>query len=81
MPIHGRESVVDGIEDLRRRADAAGKPHPSVTVWAADMDPALVRGYQEVGVERVVLKMPPVGDTAEALRLLDARAEFIRQFN
>jgi probable F420-dependent oxidoreductase len=80
MPIHGREEIFDGIADLHRRADEAGKPRSSVTVWSAEPDAALVDRYVQAGVERVVLTMPVSADRSEVLHRLDVQAEFIRRY-
>jgi probable F420-dependent oxidoreductase len=80
MPIDGREDLFEGIGDLRRRAEAAGKPSPGVTVWAAQPDVPRTARYCEAGVERVVLTVPPLIDRGEVERELDLHARFIARF-
>jgi len=78
MPIDGREDIVEGINDLRRRAAAAGKPEPTVTVWAAKPDAERIARYRAAGVERVVLTIEPLQDRGDVERALDAHAQLIR---
>ena len=55
------------IPELRRRAEAAGKPRPDVTYFGADLDPAMVERLAGAGVDRVLLHLPPAGrDEVEA---------------
>jgi probable F420-dependent oxidoreductase len=49
------------IPELRRRAEAAGKPRPEVTYFGADLDPAMVERLAGAGVDRVLLHLPPAG--------------------
>lgn len=81
MPIDGREEIFEGISDLRRRAQATGKPTPGVTVWAAQPDEARLARYRDAGVGRVVLTIAPLADRGEVARELDRHAEFIARFH
>jgi probable F420-dependent oxidoreductase len=55
------------IPELRRRAEAAGRPRPDVTYFGADLDPAMVERLAGAGVDRVLLHLPPAGrDEVEA---------------
>jgi probable F420-dependent oxidoreductase len=49
------------IPELRRRAEAAGKPRPDVTYFGADLDPVMVERLANAGVDRVLLHLPPAG--------------------
>lgn len=79
MPIHGREDLFAGIDDIRTRAEKAGKPAPLVTIWISKPDAATVARYVEAGVERIIFTMPPVG-REEALRKVAELAAVIKPF-
>lgn len=74
MPMPSEEKTTDRLAELRRRAEAAGRPAPSVTMYAARPDRGVIDHYGELGVERVVVLVPPVEDTLAAIRDLAARA-------
>jgi probable F420-dependent oxidoreductase len=80
MPIAGRgDDLLAGIEDLWRRADAAGRPRSTlgVTVFGAPAKPEAIERYRAAGVERVVFALPPAGRD-EVLPILDRYAEAMR---
>jgi probable F420-dependent oxidoreductase len=80
MPIGIRMgNVLDGIKDLRRRAEKAGRDPQTVgvTIFGAQADREVVEQYRAAGVERVTFGLPPAArDTV--LPLLDRYAEFAR---
>ena len=81
MPIGIRAgNIVEGIKDLRQRAEKAGRDPKSisVTIFGSPADEAAVQQYRDAGVERVTFGLPPAGrDTV--LPLLDRYAEFMRK--
>ncbi|MDV6286248.1 LLM class F420-dependent oxidoreductase [Rhodococcus jostii] len=63
------------IGELRRLADAAGRPRPSVTLFNACPHPAALDRYRSMGVDRVVFWLPtaatnPTLETLHQLRTL-----------
>lgn len=79
LPIHGREDLFAGIDDVRRRADEASKAHPEITVWIPRPDEKLLGSYADAGVARMIFTMPSV-PRDEALRRLDELASLIKPF-
>jgi probable F420-dependent oxidoreductase len=79
MPIAGRDDVLGGIVDLRRRAEQAGRDPASISVsiFGAPNDPARIDEYRSAGVERLVFGLPPQGRDA-VLRAADRHVELIR---
>jgi len=79
MPIPGRgESLGPAIQDLRARAEKAGRDPRSipVTVFGVRPDEKTVAEYRELGVERGLLPLPPApADTV--LPLLDGYAKLL----
>lgn len=73
MPMPSQEKTADRIATLRELAAAAGRPMPAVTMYAARPDRGVIDHYGELGVERVVLLIPPVEDTLAAIRDLARR--------
>lgn len=80
MPIAGRDDIFAGIEDLWRRADAAGRDRSTleVTIFGAPRKPEIIERYRAAGVSRVAFGLPPAGRDA-VLPALDACAALIRQ--
>lgn len=68
MPMPSTEKTADRLARLRSMAEAAGRPMPSVTMYAAKPDRGAIEHYGELGVERVVLLVPPAADTLTAIR-------------
>src|SRR2546426_4386723 len=69
------------IKDLHARAEQAGRK-PSdvpVSVFSASADEAMLRHYQELGVERVVLPVPSK-EKDQVLPLLDTYAALVPKF-
>ncbi|HZR84881.1 MAG TPA: LLM class F420-dependent oxidoreductase [Candidatus Binatia bacterium] len=79
MPIAGRDDIVAGVEDLWRRADAAGRPRDSlsVTVFGAPAKPETLERYRAAGIARAVFGLPPKGRD-EVLPMMDRYAELVR---
>jgi probable F420-dependent oxidoreductase len=75
LPIPGRESLADGLADLRARAEKAGRDPATVTVslFGASVDEAKLAAWRELGVERAVFRLPSAGRDA-VLPLLDRHA-------
>ena len=78
MPIAGRNPIEDGIADLWARADAAGRDRStiSISVFGAPADAATLARYEEAGVERALLHVPPAGRDV-VLPVLDRRAKLL----
>ena len=75
----GPEVIVPGIEELKRRAAAAGRDFKtlSISVFGAKADQATLEQYAKGGVTRAILRLPSEGrDTI--LPLLDQYAKLIR---
>ena len=72
MPIHGRRAVLDGIGELRRALEEAGRDPAGVEigVFGVPGDPAVIETYREAGVSRCVLGVPPA-DADTVLPVLD----------
>lgn len=75
MPMPSKDKTQNRLAALRELADAAGKPMPSVTMYAARPDRSVIDHYGELGVERVVLLLPPVEDTLAAVGDLARRID------
>lgn len=81
MPIGGRAGdVIKGIEELNRRATAAGRDPKtiSVTIFGSPADEALLRQYQDAGVERVTFGLPSAARET-VLPLMDSYTELVRK--
>lgn len=70
MPMPSKEKFSDRLSSLQEGAAAAGRPAPSVTVYAARPDRAVIEHYAQLGVDRVVLMLPSTGDTVAAVERL-----------
>jgi probable F420-dependent oxidoreductase len=72
MPIVGRDPIEDGIADLRRRAERAGRDPATVTVslFGARPDEAKLAAWRDQGVARVLFTLPSAGRD-RVLPLLD----------
>jgi probable F420-dependent oxidoreductase len=83
MPIGSRvQALVQDIEKLKRRAEAAGRDPQSVaiSIFGGLADDEAVNGYREAGVERVAFGLPSA-ERDSILRRLDRYAEFVRKFS
>ncbi len=64
MPIGiSTDAVLEGIADLHRRAEAAGRDRDTVqvSVFGARPDPETLERYRNAGVGRAILALPPAG--------------------
>ena len=76
----GSPEELDGrVERLRHMAAAAGRPAPKVGLYAAPAKPADIERYEEVGVGRYVLYVPPVA-RPEAEERLDHLARVVEEY-
>jgi|SRR5262245_7538915 len=75
MPIVGRDSIDDGLADLRQRAERTGRDPATVTVtlFGARNDEAQLGKWRDAGIDRVVFHLPPAG-ADKVLPLLDQYA-------
>lgn len=69
----------DKIAELQRRAAGAGRGPIPVTVLGVRPDAATVARFEEMGVHRCVINLPPVGRD-EAVPLLARHAELAKGF-
>jgi probable F420-dependent oxidoreductase len=79
LPIHGREDLFAGIEDIRRRASEAGKASPPVTMWIPRPDEATIAAYCKAGVERIIFTLP-TGTPDEVMAVVDRLTGLIKPF-
>jgi probable F420-dependent oxidoreductase len=75
MPVVSREDVGEGLADLRRRAERAGRDPATVTLtmFGARPDEKRLGAWRDLGVERVVFPLPSTGRD-QVLPLLDQYA-------
>ncbi len=73
-----RKTVLEGIADIERRAQAKGRPMStiSISVFGARPDRETLDGYERAGVERVLLRLPSAGRD-QTLPLLDQYAKLV----
>ena len=76
--LRGRVTPLDEfkseIAELRRLAEEAGRPCPSVTVFGASADAATVENFEGLGIDRMVLGLESVAEPA-AIAQLEKHAE------
>ena len=79
LPI-GRDTdaVLEGIEDLKQRAEKAGRAMDtiSISVFGAPPQQDVLDAYAGAGVDRVILPVPPQGRD-RTLPRLDRYAAFV----
>ncbi|MEU9390524.1 LLM class F420-dependent oxidoreductase [Streptomyces sp. NPDC048324] len=77
MPIGGR-GLTESLPVLRAAwADAGRDPEtPQIVPYAVFPSPGKLAHYADLGIEEVVVQLPPAGE-AEVLRVLDGYAEFL----
>ncbi|MFE9398557.1 LLM class F420-dependent oxidoreductase [Streptomyces flavidovirens] len=77
LPIGGR-GLTESLPVLRTVWEEAGRDPESLQVvpYAVKPSPGKVAHYAELGIEELVLQLPPAGE-AEVLRVLDEYARFI----
>jgi len=75
MPIVGRDSIDEGIADLRQRAEKAGRDPATVTVslFGARPDEGKLAAWRDLGIHRALFNLPSAGRD-EVLPLLDKYA-------
>ena len=63
--------MLDGIEDLKQRAEQAGRAMDtiSISVFGAPPRQEVLDAYVEAGVDRVILPLPPRGRDRNLPRL------------
>jgi alkanesulfonate monooxygenase SsuD/methylene tetrahydromethanopterin reductase-like flavin-dependent oxidoreductase (luciferase family) len=73
--------LAEGIADLRRRAERAGRDPDSisVSVFGAKGDEATLGGYEKAGAGRTILGLPSASRD-ETLPLLDQYANLVKLF-
>ena len=83
LPNSGRSPASLGrkLEELSALAAEAGRKPPPVSLFgvALDIDRQLLEGYQELGVERCIFKLPPA-PAEEVLPLLDQADQIADSF-
>ncbi len=62
------------VTELRRLAEEAGRPRPSITVFGSAAESASVESFEELGVDRMVLGLESVAEAA-AIAQLEKHAE------
>jgi probable F420-dependent oxidoreductase len=73
-----QKTVLEGIADIERRAEAKGRPMStlSISVFGARPDRATLDAYERAAVERVLLRLPSAGRD-KTLPLLDEYAKLV----
>ena len=82
LPLADRAGdIPEGIVDLRRRAEAAGRDPASLTVsvFGAKPDAEVLRSYEKAGVTRAIFGLP-VADRDIVLMVLDDLVKFVELF-
>lgn len=77
LPIGGR-GLTESVPKLREVWESAGRDpkHLQVVPYAVLPSPGKLVHYADLGIEEIVLQLPPAGE-AEVLRALDAYAEYL----
>jgi len=73
-----QKTVLDGIADIRRRAEAKGRPPSSISfsVFGSRPERQALEAYEAAGVERVLLRLPSA-NRDKTLPLLDQYAKLV----
>ncbi len=79
MPNANRGRVREGMAELARRAQEAGRGPVPVTIFGARPEPQTVDDYLAMGVERCLFVVPPK-PADEVLPVLDGYAELAAKF-
>ena len=81
MPIHGRRSIGDKLDDLRRAADEAGRDVTTIElgVFGCPPDAKVIDEYAALGFSRCALIVPPTSED-DALRALDTFSALIATY-
>lgn len=79
LPIGGR-GLAESVPKLREVWESAGRDpeHLQVVPYAVLPSPGKLAHYADLGIEEVVLQLPPA-EEAEVLRTLDAYAEYLER--
>jgi probable F420-dependent oxidoreductase len=72
-------AFVQRLDELRRRADEAGRAPIPVTIYGASRKPDVLREWVEHGVTRAVYWLPPV-EAGEAERRIDEVVGFVERY-
>lgn len=80
MPVGWREvdELEPRIRELRRRAEVAGKPRPSITIFGALPEPSQIEAYLRLEVDRVLFRLPSAGSD-EVLQAIDGYAQLVER--
>jgi probable F420-dependent oxidoreductase len=73
------DAFVARLDDLRRRAEEAGRDPIPVTMYGASRKPDVLRRWFEHGVTRAVYWIPPV-EAGEAERRIDEAVGFVERY-
>ena len=65
MPDKRHGSMTDRMRTFAELAEAAGRPMPEVTAYAATPDPAIVEHYARLGISRCVYLLPYGGSAVD----------------
>lgn len=68
MPMPSQQKFTERLAELAEIAHEAGRPVPSVTLHAVRPDGGVLDHYASMGVERVVLILPPMADALPVIR-------------
>lgn len=81
MPIHGRRSISDKLDELRRAADEAGRDMSTIAlgVFGCPPDPKVIDDYAALGFTRCTFGVPPTSE-ADALRALDGYTDVVAAY-
>ena len=81
LPIEGHGDVIDHLPRLRHAFEQHDRDPETavVTVYSSQGDPALLAGYHEAGINRVVIWLPPA-DEATVLAALDTHTHQLSEY-
>jgi probable F420-dependent oxidoreductase len=68
LPMPSKQKFGERLAELAEIAGEAGKPVPSVTLYAARPDAGVLGHYASMGIERAVLILPPMADALPVIR-------------
>jgi probable F420-dependent oxidoreductase len=68
LPMPSTQKFGERLAQLAEIAAEAGKPVPSVTLYAARPDAGVLAHYASMGIERAVLILPPLADALPVIR-------------
>lgn len=76
----GPERMLERLATLRQRCNAAGRDPIPTTLFAPVTDLASLGRYEDLGVHRVVLKLPSLSDRGQMERRLDDLAAVVATY-